>query len=157
MKLAHWIHHLFNPHCPECREEAQEKKVCDSCETYKMQLAIVNAEKRQLLEAILYKPTIEEPKVRVDYEKLRPKQMAWPVLRQHLEAEDRKAASVLKTKADEIKLEAEKARIKAQIEKLEKETGVHAETNGRVNGEALQSEEHEAGEEEPLHEKTRIQ
>jgi hypothetical protein len=118
MSLAHWFHHLINPHCPLCQEQDEEKKVCSSCETLKMQLAIANDEKRQMLNTILSfsKPAENQSSPPVDYEKVKPKVMTWNVRRQMLEAEDRKAAQVL----------AEERR-KTEIEKLEKETGISEE------------------------------
>lgn len=115
MSLAHWFHHLINPHCPLCQEQTEEKKVCTSCETLKLQLAISNDEKRQMLESILSfsKPSVEHQSSPVDYDKVKPKVMTWNVRRQMLEAEDRKAAQVL----------AEQKRMEA-IDKLERETGI---------------------------------
>jgi hypothetical protein len=113
MSLATWIHHLLEPHCAECQLAAQESKVCVSCETLKMQLAIANDEKRQLLSSILSKPA-EAPSPQVDPEHLKPKMMTWNVRRQMLEAEDRKKAAVI----------AEQKKRDEAISKLEKETGI---------------------------------
>lgn len=110
-----WLHHLLNPHCQQCQDEAIETKVCTSCETLKMQLAIVNSEKSQMLNSILSftKPAENQSSSPIDYEKVKPKMMTWNVRRQMLEAEDRKSAQIL----------AEQKR-KESIEKLEQETGI---------------------------------
>jgi hypothetical protein len=96
--MLKWLHHLFNPHCRECQLAAEENKVCQSCETVKMQLAIVNAEKRQLLELIvsLTKPAeIQAPSPQIGEKESVTKLMSWRVQRQMLEAEDRKKAQIL--------------------------------------------------------------
>lgn len=129
--MFHWLHHLFNPHCDQCKEESQENKVCESCETLKMQLSIANAEKQQMLNSILSftAPRQEnQSSPPVDYEKLKPKMMTWNVRRQMLEAEDRKQAQIL---AEQKKKDAEAAKQApagqdrtAAIEELEKELGL---------------------------------
>jgi hypothetical protein len=117
--MFHWLHHLLNPHCPICREAAEENKVCTSCETLKTQLAIANDEKRMLLNAVLVKPA-PEAQPTIDYEKVKPKMMTWNVRKQMLEAEDRKTAQILADKrADE--------KINKDIEKLEKELNIESE------------------------------
>jgi hypothetical protein len=90
--MLKWLHHLLDPHCPHCRDEALENKVCESCETLKMQLAIVNAEKQQMLNALLEKPEpVPEVRQQVDRELLKPKLMTWNIRKQMLEAEDRES------------------------------------------------------------------
>jgi hypothetical protein len=94
---------------------AEGNKVCQSCETLKVQLAIANDEKRQLLNTILSSVTpIREPVTAINYEKLSPKATTWNVRKQMLEAEDRKAAQIL----------AEQKKHAESIEKLEEEVGV---------------------------------
>jgi len=78
-------------------ERKREATICESCETLKMQLAIANDEKRQLLNQILYKP---EPEVKVDTSELKPVSTlshtgSWRVRQQMLEAEDREKAKIL--------------------------------------------------------------
>jgi hypothetical protein len=136
MKLFHWIHHLFNPHCVECTYEFEKKEVCQSCETLKMQLAIVNAEKQRMLDALLEKPKpVEQYKPPVDLRQVQAKNMTWSVRKQMLEAEDREAAALLRKKAAEEKSFAnmkspnpvtpsEMNNLAQSIEELEKELGV---------------------------------
>lgn len=117
--MWHWLHHLFSPHCHECQLAAEESKVCQSCETLKMQLSIANHEKQEMLNTILAlsKPAErEQTSPAVDYEKLRPRMTTWNVRKQMLEAEDRKAAQVL--------AEQKKKSIGDQIADLEKEVGL---------------------------------
>jgi len=115
MTFLHWIHHLFNPHCSLCQETAENNKVCQSCETLKVQLSIANHEKQELLNSILSltKRPEEQTSAAVSYEHAKPKMMTWNVRRQLLEAEDRQAAKLL---AEQQK--------KKSIEELEKEVGI---------------------------------
>ena len=59
--MSNWIHRFFNPHCPECRAEREESRVCKSCEILKQQLETVNYEKKQLMDRLLEKPEKESP------------------------------------------------------------------------------------------------
>lgn len=119
MTFKHWFHHLFNPHCPQCEEVEQEKKVCQSCEVLKLQLAIANDEKRQMLETILSMsnpPKQETAPPPVDWEKLRPRAATWNIRKQMLETEDRRKAQIL--------AQQKKDAITNDIAKLEEELGV---------------------------------
>lgn len=121
--MFHWLHHLFSPHCQICREAAEENKVCQSCETLKMQLSIANIEKKQMLESILSmtKPNeVQGTPPAINYENIKPRMMTWNVRRQLLEAEDREKAKIL-AKQKEQKPVAE------QIANLEKEVGIKEE------------------------------
>lgn len=117
--MWHWLHHLFSPHCAECQLAAEEKKVCQSCETLKMQLSIANHEKQEMLNTILAlsKPAErEQTSPAVDYEKIKPRMTTWNVRKAMLEAEDRKAAQIL--------AEQKKKSTSEQIADLEKEVGL---------------------------------
>jgi hypothetical protein len=117
--MWHWLHHLFNPHCRECQLAAEENKVCQSCETLKMQLSIANHEKEQMLATILSlsQPQTAAPSPQVDFEKLKPRMTTWNVRKQMLEAEDREKAKIL---AEQKKQKP----IADQIADLEKEVGI---------------------------------
>lgn len=119
-----WLHHLFNPHCLQCAEERADKAICQGCENLKMQLAVANDEKRQMLASILSFAKKEQPEATatpVDYEKFKPRMMTWNVRKQMLEAEDRAAAALLrKQQAENPQVE----KVKQDIEELEKELGV---------------------------------
>jgi len=59
-----WLHKLFNPHCPHCREERDElrmfsKHECNTCEVLKLELERVYREKEILLQKLLIK---DEPR-----------------------------------------------------------------------------------------------
>lgn len=123
MKLIHWFHHLFNPHCAHCLAEREDSKVCQSCETLKLQLSIANHEKEQILQHLLSlteKPA-EELRPTINHELIKPKISTWNVRRQMLEAEDREAARILAQKRQEIANNSVKT---DDIEKLEKELGL---------------------------------
>ena len=97
-----------------------EERPCESCETLRMQLAIVNREKEQMLQTILSfgKPAIVEP-VNVNYDEIKTRPMTWTMRRQMLEAEDRAAARII---ADRGNVKGDK--IAEDIAKLEQELGI---------------------------------
>lgn len=122
--MFHWLHHLINPHCRECQMEAEENRICQSCETLKKQLELANYEKKQMLDTILSfsRPQAENQSgPPADLEHVKPKMMTWNVRRQMLEAEDRKAAQIL----------AEQKRQAESIKELEKELSI---SEGAKNG-----------------------
>ena len=110
-RIAKFFHELFTPHCPECQNEIQ---VCQSCETLKQQLEIVNYEKRELLNKLIREP---EPLAQPDFSQMRPKAVPWNVRRQELEAEDRRKAQIIREKEKELKSIS-------NVDDLEKELGV---------------------------------
>jgi hypothetical protein len=121
-----WLHRLLHPHCDQCREEESERlereresRVCNSCEVLRNQVAILYEERDKLLDRLL-SPQIqkEEPKFDTSNTKMRiPSNfMPWRVKRQMLEAEDKKAAALLKEKQTELKTD--------KIAQLEKEMGI---------------------------------
>ncbi len=103
MKLPHWLHHLFTPHCPECEFKEAQSKVCLSCEILKTQLEFSNIEKMKLLEAILHKndPLIVAQPAELP-QPIRPRHIPWSAQRQMLEENDRQAAQVAEQKRREI-------------------------------------------------------
>jgi uncharacterized Zn finger protein (UPF0148 family) len=125
--MFHWLHHLINPHCPDCQLDKEGDKVCNSCETLKIQLAIANREKEQMLSSILSftKPAeVNHAPSQVDPKELKPRMMTWNVRKQMLEAEDRKAAQLI---ADQVKADRE-----AAISKLEEEVGIKEEVSNNA-------------------------
>ena len=90
-------------------EYPQPEKVCESCETLKMQLAIANNEKAALLNRLLEKP---EPEQRPDTSNLKAvlptRHQNWNVRRQILEREDRERAKALQRNQRESEPEAPK-------------------------------------------------
>lgn len=85
---------------------------CDTCEVLRLQLDESNRERRELLNRLLDKdkpePQVKEEKEHVP---IQPQFIPWRVRQQMLEAEDRKAASLMRDK-------------KQEIESLEKELGI---------------------------------
>lgn len=92
-----------------------EPRACLVCEVLREQLAISEKERRELLQRALAPPSIPtEPEIQEEFKPIMPKFIPWNVRRQMLEADDRKAAQLMKEKAKEIA-------------ELEKELGVAAE------------------------------
>jgi hypothetical protein len=83
----------LKPHCPDCKEERENSKVCSSCEILKQQLESVNYEKNRLLDRIMEKPIPEV--VSKPMEPTRPVNIPWNIRRQMLESEDREKAKLL--------------------------------------------------------------
>lgn len=110
-----WFHKLFHPHCDLCHAEAQENRICQSCETLKSELAAVRFQNEQLMKNIL--DIVHPPKpesVQVDTSNFKPLATSWRIKQQMLEAEDRKAAQVLKEKKQEM---YESSKTTQQLEK----------------------------------------
>lgn len=96
-----WLHHLFNPHCPDCI------RVCDSCETLRSLLNIEKNEKQKLLDIIIERNTPKEHEVppEVKLEDITQRHIPWRVRQQALEAEDRAKARILKQRTEELEQE----------------------------------------------------
>lgn len=92
-----WLHHLFNPHCPDCAHDHE----CKSCETLREQLAHERFEKEQLLKALLpAKEQVAAP-IEEEYKPVKPKYIPWNQRQQLLEAEDRAKARILRNQSTE--------------------------------------------------------
>ncbi len=120
--MFHWLHHLFSPHCPDCKEERQESAQCRTCEVLVTQLERSNHERGKLLEQIerMSNPVPTEPEAPSELpEPIQPRVVPWTIRRNLLEAEARKAA--------ELKRVAMKD--SSDIEKLEKEVGIDEEVS----------------------------
>lgn len=113
-RISRFFHEFVHPHCIECGND----KTCKSCETLREQLALVNEDKRKLLEIILEKnKTIpEEINKPSEHKPVGSSYVPWNVRRAALEAEDREKARILRDREPEQK----------EIEKLEKEIGIGA-------------------------------
>jgi len=117
-----WLHHLLNPHCEHCYEQACDAQVCQSCEILKTQLEISNYEKKKLLDTILSSNQSEVPQEKELPIPIRPKHTPWEVTKNALEAADRKQAELMREHqrtVDELK-----KNLGPSIEKLEEELGV---------------------------------
>jgi hypothetical protein len=106
--MLKWLHHLLNPHCPDClaeklrqqeefKREQAEDKICDSCETLKYEVERLRADNDKLLARLLEKPEpVIERTVAPEPMAVPPRATLWAVRRQMLEAEDREKAKLLK-------------------------------------------------------------
>lgn len=128
--MIKWIHRLLEPHCPECKEEAQDKSICQSCETLKHQLEIANYEKRQMLDTILRmgSPQPQSVPVRIEVpESIKSRTIPWVVRKQMLEAEDREKAKLMRAAENKAapakEIPVEKTQ-EESIAELEKELGI---------------------------------
>lgn len=103
-KLAHALHHLFNPHCTECeslhasarelqREHELEMRVCHSCETLKSQLEFQNQLIREMMRP---KEELNRVVEEVNHQPIPPRHIPWTVTRNRLQREDRELAERLK-------------------------------------------------------------
>jgi hypothetical protein len=128
--MLKWLHHLFNPHCPDCKADNEDLKVCLSCETLKAELASERFEKNKLLSTLL---EVVHPVVRVEKEEqkelqpIAPRTVPWNVKRQMLEAEDRVQAKIIADKQREEAEAAGQMKIvgKMTTEELERALGVN--------------------------------
>jgi hypothetical protein len=127
-----FLHKLFNPHCQLCHEDS-------IVEVLKSELARANFEKEQLLRYVLNQNT---PNTNIEVksysesesnepEAVRSKHVPWNVLRETLEAEDRKKAQILR----EQKENTSKA-----IQELEKNLKIVSETKLDLGDEDVQDE-----------------
>jgi hypothetical protein len=158
MRLFHaiinWFHHLFNPHCQQCRIDEEmrlvESKHCETCDALRFQLNQVNQQNRDLLNAIIAKnlnPVMvgdepeDESENLPDALPLQPGRQllshkAWRIRQQTLEAEDRARA---KTIAEQKKMESEARKVtsvpsveQSDIAELENELGIIPEDAGET-------------------------
>lgn len=95
--MLKWFHHLFNPHCAECRLERAESTICNSCENLKYEVNRLTNENARLLERILERPEVipERTEAPILTAPL-PRANTWQVRKAMLEAEDREKAKLLK-------------------------------------------------------------
>jgi len=96
--MINWLHKWWNPHCPDCREQEHEDKICASCETLKTENARLSSENLRLIEVLLRKSGT--PEEITTTEPIRPlpvtnKHVPWNVRRQMLEAEDKAKAKLV--------------------------------------------------------------
>lgn len=119
--MIKWLHHLFNPHCSECRDELEESRICDSCETLKLQISRLERENERLLNRILEKP-IEEPKQEItDLKPILPKMIPWRIRKQMLEEEDRVKAKLMRQSEEVNKQSTEELEKELKIAEQERE------------------------------------
>lgn len=142
--ITKFFHEMLNPHCPDCIKERLEKleqeelnrevaNVCQSCESLKMQLSIINQQNEKLLNKLV---STNEIKNEVTNEPPRivqtMKYIPFAVKRQQLEQEAREKALALKNAAkpdSEINKNLKKIET---IEKIEKEIGIDNESRAEA-------------------------
>jgi len=107
--MLKFLHHLFNPHCEDCRLERE----CKNCEVLRSLLEAEKFEKKQLLNAILERDKLAVAEMPSEIKPIMPKQVPWAIRRQMLESEDKKAAELLKAKSLEM---SESAKSTEQLE-----------------------------------------
>ena len=81
-------------------DERQESKICKSCETLREQLTIERSINKELVKAVLPREEIAQQATEAP-KPLQTRTIPWRVRQQMLEAEDMKAAQLLKQKAKE--------------------------------------------------------
>lgn len=104
----------------------KELSFCDSCETLKLQLAIVNDERKLLISKLVETTKPEESKIDTSVLKpVMPNRMNWNLRRQALEQEDRAAARVLRENESKNQVAASGGQSAAlTVTEIEKELGV---------------------------------
>ncbi len=96
--MINFFHKLLNPHCPDCRQDELEARICSSCETLRSELASVRHENQQLLKSLLEITSPIKPVVVTQEVNPQPLQSAtsWRVRKQMLETEDRRNAEIIR-------------------------------------------------------------
>jgi hypothetical protein len=121
--MTNWFHRFFNPHCEHCHDEYLDSRVCDSCNTLRVENAQLRKHNESLIQSLLdiVKPK-EEIKQEIKIEDLQPvnKNLSWRARRQILETEDRVVAEIRRKKNAELNVQP----VSASVEKLEEELGV---------------------------------
>lgn len=120
--MIKWLHHLFNPHCSECRDELEESMICNSCEVLKLQISRLERENERLLNRILEKPSAEEKPVDIEGLKpVLPKMIPWRIRKQMLEEEDRVKAKLMRQSEEVNKQSTEELEKELKIAEQERE------------------------------------
>lgn len=102
--IVKFFHELLHPHCEHCTMESEiklsierESRRCDSCESLRMQVAILNEQNKNLIDKIVN--PYPQPIVNVDTVLQKPIHrgpIPFSAIRKHLETESRAAAESLK-------------------------------------------------------------
>lgn len=114
-----WLHHLFNPHCPDCKLDEESKRVCPNCDVLRSLLEQERARNQFLVQHLLERDSPNRS-IPAQIEEVKPiaRHLSWPAKREQLEREARE--------------EAERRRqelLKKQTKDLEKDLGI-GDTNG---------------------------
>lgn len=96
--IIKFFHQLFSPHCPHCKLDDEDDKICNNCEYLRMMIAQLQKKNERLLNNILN----DTPKVNTNVDEPIPLpvnlggHIPWRVKRQQIEADDRARASKLR-------------------------------------------------------------
>lgn len=93
-----WLQHKLDPHCQHCEDLVIESRICNSCETLKLE----NARLLDLIDKLTDKPTVE-PKDEtpvVEFKPLAPARVPWRIKQQALEENDRAKAKAIRDAAN---------------------------------------------------------
>lgn len=86
-----WLHHLFNPHCQQCKEDA----LCLNCNELRSMLESERFEKKQILDKLLGLVGVSKTEERVTNKELKPfgkPFIPWRMKQEMLEQSDRETA-----------------------------------------------------------------
>lgn len=123
--FSKFFHELFYPHCPQCIKDNEDELdlkrdalVCNSCESLKSQLAVVNQQNLVLLNKIINPvETTSQVADTVERRPIQTRHIPWTVKKQQLEQSSRERVAALKNAVQPD----------SKIASLEKEMGI---TNG---------------------------
>ena len=135
-----FIHRWLNPHCTHCIEAARESRICDSCETLKLEIARLRQDNERLLDRLLKEPELPKVQIEQDLRPINPSRfMSWNMRREMLERESRDAALKLQEKMKSNKLQPTNSpvNINKSVEELERELGVEDATEEARNSEKV--------------------
>jgi hypothetical protein len=116
--MIKFFHHLFNPHCADCRDKEEYNKICNSCETLKNQLEKANYDNKRLLDQIILLTNPKTEIVTAQPEETAPifsMGKTWNIRKAELERESRNTAELERRK----KLEEAQLKTATQIKKTD--------------------------------------
>lgn len=111
-------------------QQIQESRVCESCETMKLELARVHELNNRLLDNLTRKPEEPEAPQPTEFKPIIPKSTPWNVRRQMLEAEDRAKARIERERSKESAVNIPQIQVVSEprsrlgLSELEEELGV---------------------------------
>lgn len=126
MSFRDWWHHLLDPHCELCHR-------CLNCEYLKEQLDIEKQFNKVLVDKLTIHSPESVPVQTEDKELIKPRFVPWRARRQMLEAEDARAAQVMKQKQQEIKTAIIAPADDPDVKALEAEMEIIAKERGHAN------------------------
>lgn len=97
-----WLHRLFNPHCPECRDEDRNEII----DVLQQQLNQANYNNERLIKYILepkgeFTQASSPSSIEDEPEPVRPKIVPWHIRKKMLEEQDREKAKILRQTAED--------------------------------------------------------